>query len=51
MGILRYPAEVSLAIWFHDVVYDPKAPHGDNENQSSALFQSFAEIIGLVRAV
>jgi predicted metal-dependent HD superfamily phosphohydrolase len=31
------PAEVFVAILFHDAVYDPLAPHGDSERASAAL--------------
>lgn len=28
---------IEYAIWFHDCVYDPKAPHGENERESAEL--------------
>lgn len=37
-SLLRQPAHVELAIWFHDVVYDPHA--ADNEAQSARWAQN-----------
>ncbi len=33
------PIDAYLAILFHDAVYDPTAPHGDNEARSARLAQ------------
>jgi len=33
------PVDVYLAILFHDAIYDPTAPHGDNEARSAKLAQ------------
>ena len=38
---------VELALWYHDVVYDAQAKHGDNERKSRDLFLSDAEKFGL----
>ncbi|CAM9284856.1 unnamed protein product [Ascophyllum nodosum] len=38
---IRRPRLVQLAIFFHDVVYDPKST--SNEEDSAALFQKFSE--------
>jgi predicted metal-dependent HD superfamily phosphohydrolase len=39
--LAKQPEAVELAIWFHDAVYDPKAP--DNEEQSAALARGCLE--------
>ncbi|KAH8826393.1 hypothetical protein DL96DRAFT_1681465, partial [Flagelloscypha sp. PMI_526] len=39
-----FPSPSGLAIYFHDIVYDPKAK--DNEEQSILVFDSFIEDIG-----
>lgn len=41
----EYPAEVALAIWFHDAIYNPKAK--DNEAQSAELARRELESLGL----
>ncbi|MCO5614497.1 hypothetical protein L7F22_068780 [Adiantum nelumboides] len=33
--------EITIAIWFHDSIYDPKAHH--NEEESACLFERLAE--------
>eukprot|EP00397_Hematodinium_sp_SG-2012_P063159 GEMP01086659.1.p1 GENE.GEMP01086659.1~~GEMP01086659.1.p1 ORF type:complete len:227 (+),score=48.43 GEMP01086659.1:128-808(+) len=33
---------VMLAIFFHDIVYNPQAPPGKNEDDSAELFEKFA---------
>eukprot|EP00051_Salpingoeca_urceolata_P002821 m.53081 g.53081 ORF g.53081 m.53081 type:complete len:271 (+) comp12349_c0_seq2:101-913(+) len=37
---LQHPTAVGLATFFHDAIYDPKAP--DNEEKSAELFSLFA---------
>ncbi|KAL4235559.1 hypothetical protein ACF0H5_003955 [Mactra antiquata] len=39
---LQSPVLVALAIFFHDIIYEPKRP--DNEEVSAELFKKFAEI-------
>jgi len=43
--LLHDPVVVELAIWFHDVIYDPK--RNDNEEKSAQLFEEFAKEIAL----
>ena len=33
--------DILLAIWFHDVIYDPKATGGQNEIQSADHLKKF----------
>eukprot|EP00118_Oscarella_pearsei_P027429 m.1214 g.1214 ORF g.1214 m.1214 type:complete len:221 (+) comp5895_c0_seq1:156-818(+) len=39
---LRHPESVAMAIFFHDVIYDPTRK--DNEEQSAALYDEFASM-------
>ncbi|XP_048731044.1 uncharacterized protein LOC125648151 isoform X2 [Ostrea edulis] len=41
---LIHPELVSLAIFFHDIIYDPKAP--DNEERSADVFVQFSQEAG-----
>jgi len=45
--LLQNPVEVWLAVWFHDVVYDPKA-HDNEERSVDYAEKALREIIGEV---
>lgn len=47
--LARYPAEVGLALWFHDVIYNPQAP--DNERQSADMAVEFLRTQGVADSV
>ena len=44
---LRDPCAVDLAIFFHDVVYNPRAGGGKNEDDSAVVFSNFAQEVDL----
>jgi predicted metal-dependent HD superfamily phosphohydrolase len=45
------PAAVELAAFFHDAVYDPRAPAGENERASAALAATSLSSLGVPAAV
>jgi predicted metal-dependent HD superfamily phosphohydrolase/uncharacterized glyoxalase superfamily protein PhnB len=48
-GLAEHPAEVELALWFHDAIYDPQ--RHDNEERSAELARESLEAADVDRAV
>jgi predicted metal-dependent HD superfamily phosphohydrolase len=40
-AVVHDVAALTFAAWFHDAVYDPTSPHGNNEERSAALWHAF----------
>src|SRR5665213_2609561 len=37
----EYDRDLTYAIWYHDSIYNPYAPHGINEQMSRDLFEQY----------
>ena len=38
----EFKMSIHYAIWFHDIVYNPRASNGDNEKESASVFLAWA---------
>jgi predicted metal-dependent HD superfamily phosphohydrolase len=47
VDLARNPRTVELAAFFHDAVYDPRAPAGANERDSAALAEAVLAALGV----
>jgi predicted metal-dependent HD superfamily phosphohydrolase len=45
LPIAAYPAEIGIALWFHDAIYDPR--RSDNEQRSADWARSAARTLGV----
>lgn len=44
-SVAQYPAEIAVALWFHDVIYDPR--ESDNEERSAEWARACAQAAGV----
>lgn len=51
VDLAREPAAVELAAWFHDVIYDPRAAPGVNEDASARSAAEVLSAVGVSEAV